>query len=348
MPIISVRWIHFLRPISILTVDRLCAVGGGIHGGTVPREDVMKSVITVNAPFATENEEQQFISRCEERFWHQVDACANHILASGCRFVTLAGPTCSGKTTASARIASAFVKRGIRLMTISIDDFYIEREVLLRRANERGEDLDLDSPDTIYIHRLAECIAGIRQRQVVDLPHYNFKIGACDRTEKVDSNAYDMILVEGIQAIYPNVRELFLPGEMFAVYIRPFSDIVAGGTLVGSHELRLTRRLVRDFDFRNASPAYTFELWRGVRKNEEIHIIPNELQVDFAIDSTMAYEPCVIRKPLLRLLSMVEASSPYAAQAAALAERFAPIPDLPEALVPGNSIFREFIGGGEK
>ena len=304
----------------------------------------MKSVITVDIPLHTEKEQKEFVLSCEENFWRQADICADKILASGSRFVTLAGPTCSGKTTASDRIAGAFVKRGVRLMTVSIDDFYIERSKLMQRAEERGEALDLDSPDTIYIDRLAECIEQIRERKVAELPRYNFKIGGCDHVESVNSGEYDMVLVEGIQAIYPNVHSLFHNHELFAAYIRPFSDVALAGEVFASHELRLARRLARDFACRGASPELTLELWAGVRKNEEIHIIPNEGSVDFAINSTMAYEPSVIRDRLLPLLASVPADSPYAARAKELAQRYQRIPSIPEAFVPANSIFREFIG----
>ena len=264
----------------------------------------MKSVITVDIPLHTEKEQKEFVLSCEENFWRQADICADKILASGSRFVTLAGPTCSGKTTASDRIAGAFVKRGVRLMTVE----------------------------------------QIRERKVAELPRYNFKIGGCDHVESVNSGEYDMVLVEGIQAIYPNVHSLFHNHELFAAYIRPFSDVALAGEVFASHELRLARRLARDFACRGASPELTLELWAGVRKNEEIHIIPNEGSVDFSINSTMAYEPSVIRDRLLPLLASVPADSPYAARAKELAQRYQRIPSIPEAFVPANSIFREFIG----
>lgn len=294
--------------------------------------------------FKTEQEIQNFILSCEDAFFAQVDEIADQILKSGKKFIALSGPTCSGKTTASERLCHAFLARGIRVKTVSIDDFYIDREILLARAEAAGKPIDFDSPSTINLSLLSDCVNKLRKGEAVDLPHYCFVEGKCiSRTTFCPKDA-DYFLFEGIQAIYPNVLAILGKEGVVSVAIRPSTSLTVGDALISSHELRFARRLVRDFRYRNAKPEYTFYLWEGVRENEELHIMPYEESVDFRIDSTMAYEPFVIRDYLLHYLSLVPSDNRYKEKAVALQERYQKIPAIDSKYVPDHSIFREFIG----
>ena len=252
--------------------------------------------------------------------------------------------SCSGKTTASERICHAFAARGIRVKTISIDDFYLERHVLEERARQSGRPVDLDSPSTIYIEKLADCVETLRRGGVANLPRYSFMSGKYEGYTPFCGKDADIFLFEGIQAIYPNVRAIFSEEALFSVFIRPSSSLSVGGELFESHELRFARRLVRDYRYRNAPPEYTFSLWEGVRENERRHIEPFEGAADIAIDSTLAYEPAVIRSLFVSYLSLVPKDNPYRPKAEALIAEYEPLPSLPSRLIPADSIFREFIG----
>lgn len=304
----------------------------------------MDPIIKISYDFHSCEEIQQFVLACEAGFFRQVDECAEKILESGVRFVTLSGPSCSGKTTASDRILGAFLSRGVRVKVISIDDFYFSRALLERRAEEAGVPIDFDSPSTIDIESLAKAVKALRCGGVAELPHYDFKTGECDRVDSFDAKNADIFLFEGIQAIYPNVVALFENEKFFSVYIRPSSSIEAGGELFESHELRFARRLVRDYRYRSASPDTTFLLWEGVRANEHEYLEPFEYNVDFRIDSTMAYEPALIRDLYLDYLAKVEESSPYYEKARRLMREYDRIPSIATVYIPEHSIFREFIG----
>ncbi len=301
-------------------------------------------IVPISYTFSSREEIKQFVLDCEARFFAQVDTCAEMILASGVRFVTLSGPSCSGKTTASERIVSAFEAHGVSVKVISIDDFYLSRAELERRAAEAGKPIDFDSPTTIDTDLLAEAIVALREGRVAKLPHYCFKSGECDRIDEFDASSTDIFLFEGIQAIYPNVRALLSKEKVFSVFIRTSSSIEAGGEIFESHELRFARRMVRDFRSRGASPDYTFLLWEGVRANEKEYLEPFEYDVDFRIDSTMAYEPALIRERYLALLGTVAKSSPYYDKAQKLMDEYDHIPSIETCYIPKNSIFREFIG----
>lgn len=308
----------------------------------------MDRINSIVYDFKTEQKICDFIHACEDAFFAQVDDIADKILTSGKKFIALSGPTCSGKTTASERICHAFLARGIRVKTVSIDDFYIDREILLERAKAAGKPIDFDSPTTIDLALLADCVHRLQRGEVAELPHYSFVEGKCDRYTSFCGKDADYILFEGIQAIYPNVLEILGEEGVVSVAIRPSTSIQIDGELFSSHELRFARRLVRDFRYRNAPPEYTFYLWEGVRANEELHILPYEDRVDFRIDSTMAYEPFVIRDYVLHYLSLLPADHRYQAAAEALKERYQKIPSIDSKYVPDHSIFREFIGQKEE
>lgn len=304
----------------------------------------MDPIIPVSYEFQSSEEIQRFVLECEASFFRQVDECAEKILESGVRFVTLSGPSCSGKTTASDRIVGAFRQHGVRVKVISIDDFYLSRELLKQRAEAAGVPIDFDSPTTIDTDSLKAAIDALMAGGVAKLPHYSFVLGECDRVDDFDAKDADIFLFEGIQAIYPNVLALLKDVPYFSVFIRPSSSIAAGGELFESHELRFARRLVRDYRYRGAAPDMTFLLWEGVRSNEKIYLEPFEYNVDFRIDSTMAYEPALIRDLYLDYLGLVKEDSPYYEKAKKLMTEYDRIPSIPTVFIPEHSIFREFIG----
>ena len=308
----------------------------------------MDNIYSVDYDFKTEQDKMDFILCCEDAFFAQVDAAADAVLASGKKFIALSGPTCSGKTTASERICHEFALRGIRVKTISIDDFYIDREILLARAKAAGKPIDFDSPTTINLELLADCVRKLRLGQVAELPHYSFVAGKCTEYTPFCGKDADFFLFEGIQAIYPNVLEILGEEGVVSLSIRPATSLKIGSVILASHELRFARRLVRDFRYRNAAPEYTFYLWEGVKGNEKLHIMPNEKFVDFRIDSTMAYEPFVIRDYLLHYLSLVPEDNRYKEKAEALKAEYENIPSISSKLIPDHSIFREFIGGKDE
>lgn len=304
----------------------------------------MDPIISISYDFKSRDEEKRFILSCEDNFNRQVEECAERILESNTRFVMLSGPSCSGKTTASSRIVSAFSKKGVRVKVISIDDFYFSRALLEKRAKEAGKPIDFDSPATIDLEGLRDAMLSLRQGGIAYLPHYSFKTGERDRMDAFDASSVDIFLFEGIQAIYPEVLSLLSDEPYFSVYIRPASSIAAGGELFESHELRFARRLVRDFRYRSAEPDTTFMLWEGVRANEKEYLEPFEYSVDFRIDSTMGYEPAMIRELYLSYLSAVKPDSPYYERAKLLLSEYDHVPSLSSDFLPDDSIFREFIG----
>ena len=164
------------------------------------------------------------------------------------------------------------------------------------------------------------------------LPIFDFTVG-----ERVGYRPYrmreqDLLLLEGIQAMYPAVRALIEKHSPFYVFIDAIDILSTPYGDFDGRELRLCRRLVRDFSRRNSSAENTFDLWKQVVENEEKSIYPYKGLADFTISSTMVYEPM-----------MLKATDRYAEKAGEILRRFEHFPQMDDTLLPDHSVYHEFI-----
>ena len=296
-----------------------------------------------NLNFSSEKEVAHFVNECEKRYLADVKkAC--EISISGGRIITLCGPTCSGKTTTALILDGDFKKLGKELHTISIDDFYFDRDVLEARSKESGLPLDYDSPSTIDLDFFANVICDIEDGGKVTLPKFDFKCGRRVATEDIYIKDDDVFLFEGIQAVYPELIKHLKGHDYTSLFISVDECFNAFGAGFDRRDLRFMRRLVRDARTRNASAEFTFSLWQSVVDNEQKNIYTNLDGIDFSINSQMGYEPCVIKPFVLPLLNSISPESAYRAEAERLIKKFENIPIIDSAFVPSESVFREFIG----
>ena len=237
---------------------------------------------------------------------------------------------------------------------ISIDDFYKSRELLERESKERGlSKVDYDSALSIDLDYFEECMDGILEKKTVMLPKYSFDKG--DRVEytEFDSSCYDFIILEGIQAVYPEVTEHIHCGYK-SVQISVATDVEVNGQTFTSRQIRFMRRMIRDARFRNAPPDVTFKMWKGVSENEDLHIIPFDGQYDIEIDSFMEYEPFMIKNEVLALLGQIEVGHEYYHKAEEIKNKIKDffklliyIKDFFEispSYLPERSVYHEFLG----
>lgn len=292
----------------------------------------------IKTRFDSETQKIEYVALCEKEFSEAVNNCVNELdKTEGLKFITLSGPTCSGKTTAAQILVDEMSKRGKKVGVISIDDFYLERRVL----DLRGK-LDYDSVDTIDLEMLKQVIDGIEDGETVRIPIYSFISG-----ERTGYRDYDgspgITLFEGIQAIYPEIRELFDKDDTKSVYISVETGVSVNGIEVSARTVRLFRRLVRDFAKRSSSPEFTLKLWESVSANEDASILPYEDLSDYKIDSLMGYEISVIKEPLLKLLDMIRPDSAYYDYVQNIKKIFDGAETLSASYLPENSLYREFV-----
>ena len=290
---------------------------------------------------------QKWIDACETEFSNRLNELATNLLrCDGIRILRLSGPTCSGKTTLANLLKARFSEAGKRLHLISIDDFFYDKSFLHQKAGTQTvEALDYDSAATIDWEELSRFIREIFAEQESHCPIFSFHEGERIGYRAVSSREEDIFLFEGIQAFYPEFTACLkeTDHESIGVYIAPIRSLSVGNEVIEPNELRLMRRLVRDYNFRNSSPEHTFGLWAGVRRNEENNIFPHAIQSQYQIDSTMPYELGVLKPYLERILPEIPKESPYwdmAEKILALMRNVAPISS---EMISEQSLYREFI-----
>ncbi len=297
----------------------------------------------LNKFFVNDKEKVAFVAECEKSSEDRLCQVCDTIIGDGAKIIALSGPTCSGKTTTAAKLTSELTANGYEVHLVSIDNFFRQRDVLDREAIMRDGSIDYDSVNAIDLELLCERAASIIAGKPTDLPVYDFTLGKCTHYEHVDPNDHSVFIFEGIQAIYPEVTALF--GERYkSVYICVEDDLTVNGVYFSKRELRLLRRLIRDFKFRGAAPEFTFFLWRSVTANEDKSILPYAHTADIRINSFMAYEIFLMRGVIPELLSKVPEDNVYFPRAYELSKRLSELPEISGVLVPKTSVLREFIG----
>ena len=212
-----------------------------------------------------------------------------------------------------------------------------------RAAEESIEDIKalLDGTD---MEALAEAVDDILSGRPARLPRFDFLSGRRCETVTVPHGEHDVYIFEGIQAIYPTVTALFAGHRCASVFAFAERGIALADTAFDRTELRLLRRLVRDYNFRGADPTFTLDLWESVRENEEKNILPYIGTQDVVIDSTLGYELSALKPFLLPLLSRIPEEHSFYSEARRIASTLSRIDEISKSYIPATSVYREFLG----
>lgn len=305
-------------------------------------------MIKYSAPtFNSAFEAKEFVALCDRDFGSQLSELTEKIgKLKDIKVLTLSGPTCSGKTTASKKILSNFSKMFKRVNIISIDDFYYDKDKLLEISLKKGlESVDYDSVDTIDITTLKSVIDEIfdKKQPYVHCPIFDFVKAKRVGFKTLECTDNDIFLFEGIQALYPEIHDLLDDHGYCDIYISPQSQLSVGGILFDPNELRLMRRIVRDSNFRGTSAEFTFNMWNGVRHNEDVNIFPYSYMCKYKIDSTFPCEISLLKPYLEKLLCNVNQENVYFEKSRQILDKIKHVEPLPKEYLAVDSIYREFI-----
>lgn len=289
------------------------------------------------------DEAREFITECEASFAREItDAIYSITDNHDSRLIMLSGPTCSGKTTTARRLTDRITESGHRAVVMSIDDFFLDRDSRNRVDTDAP---DYDSVKAIDLEYFEHFIRRLLRGESVLIPVYDFT-----STSRVGYNEYiprenDIYVFEGIQAVYPEITSL-LGGKYRSIFISVGEDISYKGTTLTKNELRLLRRVVRDYKFRGATAEFTLHLWGGVRHNEETNIFPNSQGCSVYLNSLLPYEPFIISAYAVPLLRTVPHGSRYREEAEELIAKMSAFDGeyFEDSMIPADSVFREFIG----
>lgn len=294
---------------------------------------------------------EELIRLCEEDFELRLEAVSSSVICDcrdrGVRLISLAGPTCAGKTTAAKKLTASLEAAGYAVHLISIDDFFYDREYLheLAKKEGMGDELDYDSVRAIDLYCLEECVKALVGEGKASIPIYDFESGNRSSYRELASHEEkeNVYIFEGIQAVYPEVNALLSSVRSRSVFIAPKRSIRIENTLFAPDEIRLMRRIVRDKERRGASPEFTFFLWKGVRANEISSIFPYADRCDYFIDSTMGYEIHILKPYLEGALSNIPSESAYFDKAQTMLACIKGIEKISPSLLPTFSLYYEFI-----
>ncbi len=291
--------------------------------------------------FESIDEARAFVSDTEREFEAYLDRSIDGICSvSGLKTVALSGPTCSGKTTTAKKLVEDFERHDRRVHVISIDDFFLDVEL----GNTDGESPDFDSIDALDLELFLKCTDDIFNDRTARIPKFDFLTGKRSGYYEIDPDPeHDLYIFEGIQAIYPEITAVLSGERGRSICICPQSSLDVGGTVFAPNEIRLMRRIVRDSNFRGATPEYTMFLWENVRKNEDKNIFPYIGTTDVSINSTIPYEVNILTQFLRPLLGEIKPDSKYYPKAARLLEKTEGIESIPSIFVPNGAMYYEFI-----
>lgn len=286
---------------------------------------------------------QQMINEAERRYEAQLHAAAAEILASRTiHVVTVSGPTCSGKTTTTEKLKNQLVLAGHPVFLVSFDDFFRNRDTLPKNTSGR---VDYDTAASLDLTLLGSCLERLVRGEQTILPKYDFKTGTRCGTVPYIPHENDLILLEGIQAMYPEIRQYLPQTRTYSMVIMPNADVTTpDGKIITAREIRLLRRLVRDVWMRGTSAEKTLSMWADVCANEDANIFPYVAQADFRMDSYLDYELYIIAPLIRTLLADLPKEREGHAYAKDLLVRLSAYQAMPADGVPRDSVFREFIG----
>lgn len=261
------------------------------------------------------------------------------------KMVLIAGPSSSGKTTFAQKLGVQLKLTGYNPITISMDNYFKER-----KDTPLGEDgkYNFETVDALDIELFNSQMKDLIDGKTVELPEFDFVVGTKKyngKFLKLEKN--DVMIIEGIHALNPILTK-FTPDEnKYKVYIAPITTLnIDGYTKISSSDSRFLRRMVRDYTTRGHSVDRTFELWGNVKKGEEEYIFPFVDDADFIYNSSLNYEPSVMKTFAQPLLLQVDSSSEFYSEARRLYAYLNNFTPLETGNIPINSIIREFIGNG--
>ncbi|MBQ9251116.1 MAG: nucleoside kinase [Clostridia bacterium] len=261
--------------------------------------------------------------------------------------VLVAGPSSSGKTTFAGRLAVHLQVQGHPSRRISMDDFYIDRN---RIPLAPDGTVDLESPQALDLPLMAEKITALLEGETVAMPTFNFQTGKQEYvTEPISLRPDEVLILEGIHGLNPQISSLFPPEEVYRVFVSALTCLnLDDHNRIRTTDVRLLRRVVRDHQFRGTAPEETLAMWPSVRKGEEKWIFPYQENADSMFNTALHYELPVLKSSVYELLRQIPESSPTYLLARRLIKTLNYLPDVPEEIwneIPPLSLLREFIGG---
>lgn len=291
---------------------------------------------------------EEFLAECDQAYAQRVSLAADKILANLERspIVLLSGPSGSGKTTTAMKIAEELRRRGVNSHAVALDNYF---KTMNRRTAPRTPegDIDYESPLCMDMELLDQHFTALSAGEEILVPRFEFarqmRNDSLGTPLKLEKN--EIAIFEGIHALNDDVAGRH--PEATKLYISARSNVNEGAVLrFKGTWMRLTRRAVRDYNFRGTDVAETLEMWANVRRGEKLYISPFKNKANLMLDTALEYELPVMNSVATELFSAIPEGIERYEELKSVLPALQLFGHIDEAAVAADSLVREFIGGG--
>jgi len=262
----------------------------------------------------------------------------------GIKWILIAGPSCSGKTTTAKKLAIHLQVNGLRPVSIECDNYFVDRD---KTPKDADGSLDFEHVEAIDLKLFNRHLERISQGKRVELPRYNFHKGKQEKSGKfLELEDDQIVIIEGIHCLNPRLTACIPRSQKFLLYISCLTQLRLDSTnRLSTTDMRLIRRIVRDNQFRGHSALKTVGMWPSVRRGEKKWIFPFQKQANMTFNSSLEYELAIFAPYALPLLKEIKPFHPEYAEARRLQDLLELVHPGESDSIPRNSVLREFIGG---
>lgn len=259
------------------------------------------------------------------------------------KVVLIAGPSSSGKTTFAHRLGVQLRLNGIKPVTISVDNYFVERN---QNPKDEFGNYDFECIEALDTKLFNDHLVKLLNGEEVEMPTFDFKVG----TKKYEGNKLklapdEVLVIEGIHCLNDKLTEAIPKSQKYKIYISALTVLnIDYHNSISTTDTRLIRRIVRDNQYRGYSAKHTIKTWYSVNRGEEKYIYPFQEEADSMFNTSLIYELGVLKKYALPLLKEITREDPEYAEATRLIRLLSYFHEIPSDEIPKTSLLREFIG----
>ncbi|MDD6037450.1 MAG: nucleoside kinase [bacterium] len=304
----------------------------------------VKNIGELNEAIAT-GRIQDIILMQEAEMEARIGELADLIVKSGNKkFIMIAGPSSSGKTTFSHRLSIQLSARGLHPHPIPLDDYYLDREFCPR--DEDGK-LDFECLESLNVEQFNKDMSALLRGERVELPIFNFKTGKPEYKGRfMQLGDDDILVIEGIHGLNDKLSYSLPKESKFRIYISALTQLaIDEHNALPTTDGRLIRRIIRDARTRGTNARETIAMWDSVRRGEEKNIFPFQESADYIFNSALIYELAVLKVYAEPQLFNIPVDCPEYLEAKRLLKFLDYFLAIPSENIHHNSLIREFIGG---
>lgn len=264
----------------------------------------------------------------------------------GVKIILIAGPSSSGKTTFAQRLGIQLKINGLRPVTLSVDNYFVERK---DNPKDENGNYDFECLESIDINLFNDHLTKLLNGEEVEMPTFDFKEGTKKyKGNKVKMQKDDVLVIEGIHCLNDKLTKSIPKDQKYKIYISALTVLnMDYYNRISSRDNRLIRRIVRDHQFRGYSAEHTLATWDSVTKGEENYIFPFQEEADSMFNTSLIYELAVLKNIAMPLLEEISNDKKEYAEARRILNMLKYFENIDNSLVPTNSLVKEFMGGGD-